>query len=74
MGNQIFCASETPLTTATTFEDVDKHREIIEKLAEIKIADIAVDPTKMEGMVDRIAEFIITNVNVQQLVKGAFST
>ena len=73
MGNQIFCASETPLTTAATFEDVGKHRETIEKLTEIKIADIAVDPTKMEGMVDRIAEFIITNVNVQQLVKGAFS-
>ena len=73
MGNQIFCASEKPLTTAATFEDVKKHRKTIEKLAEIKIADIAVDPSKMEGIVDKIAEFIIANVNVQQLVNGAFS-
>ena len=73
MGNQIFCASETPLTTAATFEDIEKHRETIEKLAEIKIADIAVDPSELEEIVDKVAEFIIANVNVQQLVDGAFS-
>ena len=50
MGNQLsqIFYTDSAVTTADTFKDVEKHRETIVKLTEIKIADIAVNQSKME--------------------------